>query len=255
MPILSALSFLTRLPLPPRPMEEVARSMALFPLAGALVGLLLALAASGLALARLDPLLSAALLLVALYGLTGVHHFDGLVDFADAVAKKGSAEERMEVLRDPNIGAGGALAALLSLLLLGAATSHAALLAVDPTLALALFVPVEAGAKHAMVVAAALGRPLGSGSGREFIGAATAARLAISFALTAALTLGLWIAVFGADLPALLPPFALLAAGHILPKAVVATAHSTLDGVNGDVLGAVNEVARPTLLALAIALR
>ncbi len=253
MGLLAVLSFLTRLRTGPRAMEEVARSMAVFPLVGGFVGLLLALAASGLARVPLDPPLSAALLLVVLYGLTGIHHFDGLVDFADAVGKKGTAEERIEVLSDPNVGAAGVLAGGLSLLVLWAAASQATLLAIDPPIALALFIPAEAGAKHAMVVAAALGRPLGRGSGRTFLKEATTARLLASFALVAALTLGLWALVFGTNLYSLLAAVALLAAGHLVPKAVVATAHSTLDGVNGDVLGAVNEVSRAALLALGVA--
>lgn len=253
MGLLPALSFLTRFRTGPRTMDEVARSMAAFPLAGAFIGLLIALAASGLARVPLDPLLSAALLLVLLYFLTGIPHFDGLVDFADAVAKKGSAEERLKVLSDPNVGAGGVLAGGLSLLVLWAAAAQAALLSIDPSIALALFIPVEAGAKHSMVFAAALGRPLGRGSGRTFLKEATTGRLVASLTLTAALTLGLWTWTFGANLSSLLPAMALLAAGHFVPKAVVETAHRTLDGVNGDVLGAVNEISRAALLALAVA--
>ncbi len=253
MGLLPALSFLTRFRTGPRSMEEVARSMAAFPIAGAFIGLLLALAASGLARVPLDPLLSAALLLVLLYSLTGIPHFDGLVDFADAVAKQGTVEQRLKVLQDPGAGAAGVLAGGLTLLVLWAATTQAALLAIDPSIALALFIPVEAGAKHSMVVAAALGRPMGRGSGRVFLGQATAGRLLVSFALTAALTHGLWILVFGANLSSLLPAMALLAAGHFIPRAAVSTAHRTLDGVNGDVLGAINEISRAALLALAVA--
>lgn len=253
MGLLDVLAFLTRLPVGPRSIEGVGKSMWAFPLAGLLIAPPLALAAYGLISTGLDNLLTAALLVALLYLLTGIHHFDGLVDFADAAAKKGSPEERLEVMRDPAVGAAGLLAGALTLLLLWAAAAQVGRL-LDFAILLALLGSAEMGAKHAMVVAAASGRPAGRGSGRAFLGEATAMRLIGSFALTALLTFGLWGWAFGFTPPGLLPAAILLLVGHVVPKAVVAAAHRTLGGVNGDVLGATNELARAALLVVAVAL-
>lgn len=254
MSLFDVLAFLTRLPVGPRSIEGVGKSMWLFPVAGLLITLPLALAAYGLALAGIDTLLTAALLLALLYLLTGIHHFDGLVDFADAVAKKGSPEERRKVLRDPAVGAAGLLAGVLTLLVLGAA-AHRAAGFLDFGILLALFASAEAGAKHSMVAAAASGRPLGEGSGKTFLGEATTSRLLLSFVLAALLTFGLWGWVFGfTPSGGLLPAAALLFLGHLIPKFVAAVAHRTLGGVNGDVLGATNELTRAALLATGVAL-
>ncbi|MEM3164645.1 MAG: adenosylcobinamide-GDP ribazoletransferase [Halobacteria archaeon] len=252
MGLLDVLAFLTRLPVGPRPMEGVGKSMQFFPVAGLLIALPLALAAYGLALASIGTLLTAALLLALLYLLTGIHHFDGLVDFADAIAKKGSPEERRKVLRDPAVGAAGLLAGILTLLVLAAA-AHRAAGFLNFGILLALFASAEAGAKHAMVVAAAFGRPFGEGSGRAFLEEATVARLLLSFTLTALLTFGLWGWTFGfTPSGGLLPAAALLGAGHLVPRLGVAAAHRTLGGVNGDVLGAIHEISRAVLLAAAV---
>ena len=254
MSLLDVLAFLTRLPVGPRTMEGVGKSMWAFPLAGLLIALPLALAAYGLISAGLDPLLTAALLLALLYLLTGIHHFDGLVDFADAAAKKGGPEERLKVLRDPAVGAAGFLAGLLTLLLLWSAAVEAARL-LDFAILLALFGSAEVGAKHAMVVAAAFGRPAGQGSGATFLGEVTAGRLLGSFLLTVALTFGLWGWALGFGVPGgLLPAAILLMVGHLLPKLIEGSARRTLGGVTGDVLGATNELARAALLVSAVVL-
>lgn len=251
MPLLAALSFLTRFRLGPHSMEEVGRSMALFPLVGALIGLLLASASLLLDqvprnLGFFHPLL----LLVLLYATTGVHHFDGLTDLADGLAATGPRESKLKALRDPALGAGGLLAGGLALLALFSAFRDVAGTGLQASIA--LLVPAEMGAKHAMVLGALLGKPLGEGSGREFMAHASAPRVLASFLLTAAATVGLWLWAFGAS--GLLPAAVLLTAGHLVTKAVVTSAHRGLRGVNGDVLGACNEVTRVVLLGLSVIL-
>lgn len=265
MALLDVLAFLTRFPVGPRSWEGVGRSMHLFPVVGALVGTLLALAAYGLGLAGLPSTIAAALLLALLYGLTGVLHFDGLVDLADAAARGGGPEERRKALRDPAVGAAGLLAGVLLLLVLWAAVAHAVLWAAAagavgspaapiflPSLPalLAFFVSAEAGAKHAMVAAATIGRPLEAGSGRTFLGEATRGRFLTSLALASTLAFGPWGWAVGFTPGGLLPVAALLLVAHAVPVVAVGSAHRTVGGVNGDVLGAVNETTRAALLVL-----
>ncbi|WP_425148070.1 adenosylcobinamide-GDP ribazoletransferase [Deinococcus sp.] len=133
-PALLALTFLTTLPLP-QVMDiqegEFARASGYYPLAGWAVG---GLAALTLWLPLPVPAgVKAALVLAVWLAATGLLHFDGLVDTADAVFAMKTPERRLEILRDVHVGAfglaTGGLALLLLWSLLGTARPGDALLA------------------------------------------------------------------------------------------------------------------------------
>ena len=112
---LQALSFLTVLPMGrlPIPGEKgLARSMAFFPLAGLLIGLLLAIAYFVLSF-----LFSKSLVLWLTLGclalLTRCLHLDGFADTIDGFAAGGPKEKILEVMRDSRIGAFGVVALIL----------------------------------------------------------------------------------------------------------------------------------------------
>jgi adenosylcobinamide-GDP ribazoletransferase len=112
---LRALSFLTILPvgqisLPEE--KELARSMAVFPLAGLVIGLLLAIGYYLLSLILPKPVtlwLTIGLLALLTRGL----HLDGFADTIDGLAAGGPKEKILEVMRDSRIGAFGVIALIL----------------------------------------------------------------------------------------------------------------------------------------------
>lgn len=106
-----ALRFLTVLPVPGRHRPPGAAQLLAFPLVGVLVGLVWVAVLSGDALLPV-PLL-AALVLVADALLTGGLHLDALADVTDGVASRRRGDAALEVMRDPSVGAGGALALVL----------------------------------------------------------------------------------------------------------------------------------------------
>lgn len=114
-----ALAFLTRLPVRVDAGEEcsVGRSVAFFPLVGVLLGATLAALAwllDGRLPASVLAVLAAALLAI----VTGALHLDGVADTFDALGAPGADRARMlEILRDSRIGAHGATALLLVVLL------------------------------------------------------------------------------------------------------------------------------------------
>ena len=129
-----ALTFLTTLPLP-HILEirdgDFARASGFYPLAGWAVGGLTALV---LWLPLPIPAgVHAALALTCWLAATGLLHFDGLVDTADAVFAMKSPERRLEILRDVHVGAFGLATGGLALLiwwsLLGSARPAEVLLA------------------------------------------------------------------------------------------------------------------------------
>lgn len=112
-----ALQFMTRLPFPAVTADEgdFARAIRWFPVAGALVGLVVA--AGGWAGAHRDPWAGALFALLAWVGVTGALHLDGLGDIVDAVGAAHRDRERLsEVLADPHVGSFGVTAIVLQLI-------------------------------------------------------------------------------------------------------------------------------------------
>jgi adenosylcobinamide-GDP ribazoletransferase len=115
--LLTAVQFLTRLPVPSGPYEQnsLARAVKFFPIVGLLIGsgsvLLYRLLAPHL------PLTIVALLVVIyLVAITGCLHEDGLADSVDAFGGGWERERVLEIMRDSRIGSYGAASLALSLL-------------------------------------------------------------------------------------------------------------------------------------------
>ena len=104
--------FLTILPVPGMPATSenaIASGIPLFPLAGAVIGALLA--GVGLASGALWDGLVRSVLIVTAWGiLTSGLHLDGLSDTFDGVMSWRSRERKLEIMKDSRIGAMGALA-------------------------------------------------------------------------------------------------------------------------------------------------
>ncbi len=118
-PLGEALRFLTLLPvpgLPPTSERAMVAAIPWFPLAGAVIGLLL-LPWGVLAGWAWDDGVRAALLVVIWGVITSGLHLDGLSDTFDAVMSWRSRERKLEIMKDSRIGAMGALAIVAVLLL------------------------------------------------------------------------------------------------------------------------------------------
>lgn len=145
-----AFSLLTTLPLPaPARWQpgDSGRAAGWFSLAGLVVGLLVA-GIHGLSGQFLPPLVTGALALTAWAALTGGLHLDGLADCADGLAYPGAPEKRLEIMKDPRLGAFGAIGLGLALLLKFAALaslSPASLPALPLAAALARWCILPAG--------------------------------------------------------------------------------------------------------------
>lgn len=110
--ISSVVSFLTIIPSKGAELEVVGRNMYLFPIAGALIGLLVGGAGYGLSL-YVQPLIVGLALTGALVILTGIHHTDALCDFADGMMAKGTKEKKLKAMRDPAVGSAGVVTIVL----------------------------------------------------------------------------------------------------------------------------------------------
>ncbi len=107
----AALGFLTVLPLGKNIEWNGQRMLAWFPVAGLVLGVLLALWDTLLGLLA-GPALRAVLDVLFLVALTGGLHLDGLADAADGLLGHRGRERALEIMRDSRIGAWGVLALL-----------------------------------------------------------------------------------------------------------------------------------------------
>jgi adenosylcobinamide-GDP ribazoletransferase len=114
------ISVCTRLPLPfSAPIEscDVARASWAFPLAGFVVGGAGALVHATALGVKLPAALAAGLALSATLLVTGCLHEDGLADTADGLGGGQDRARKLEIMRDSRLGAYGACALMMSLLL------------------------------------------------------------------------------------------------------------------------------------------
>ena len=117
---IKALQFFTRIPLPSR-LSSMAdhstgleKSAAHFPIAGLVIGLLLA--ALFLVLSwLLPPVLASGLTIAAGMVISGALHEDGLADCADGLGGSSKPERALEIMKDSRIGAFGASALIFSI--------------------------------------------------------------------------------------------------------------------------------------------
>ena len=249
-----AFTFLTRVPMPgaaPADWHAFRRSPWTFPVVGAAVG-----AVAGLALLLPSPWTAAAGYLVALYLLTGVTHADGLADLGDAVAAH-DPDRRLSVLKDADLGVGGALALGLTLLATtlgalalatgsvdgagGTGGSGASGDALAVTAAFGIVLAAEVGAKAGMALLACLGTPAHEGLGSAVVDEADPR----SVVTVAAVSVPALLAAPSGALPSVA---AALLAGPAVSLVLLARVRPWLGGVSGDVFGAANELGRAAAL-------
>lgn len=240
--LLVAIGFLTRVPVPVAHVSTLMRVGWAFPVVGAGVGLVGG-AITSVALDLGLPVAAAAILaLAATAVLTGALHEDGLADLADGFGGGRSKERTIEIMRDSSIGAFGVLA-----LVLVTALKVSALVSI-------LGGAEGGGAVAALVVAHAVGRgilvpvadlvPPAASSGLAHGAGRPSREVTLATCIvTAAIALVM--------LPATATAAAILAA-VVVAFAVSVLARRRLDGITGDVLGAIEQIAETAvLLALA----
>ncbi|MEZ5774920.1 MAG: adenosylcobinamide-GDP ribazoletransferase [Hyphomicrobiaceae bacterium] len=239
-----AFGLLTRIPVPTLEAvaaTEIGRSVWAFPLAGALVGMLGAIAYSLAYAAGLDATVSAVVALAVTIIATGAFHEDGLADFCDGIGGGRTRERKLEIMRDSRIGSYGALALFLSL---GLRWSALQMLALPNYVAPALIL-CHGGARGLIGIVYLLAGParpdgLAAGAGRP-----PAVAMVAGLAIAAALALLL--------LP-LVPALAALAAGAAAVALVTLVARVQVGGYTGDTIGAAEQIAEIAMLIVVAAL-
>lgn len=234
--IRSLLSFLTILPVgKDYDINYIARHMFLFPVAGAIIGLLVGSFAFGLSLI-MQSLFVGLITTAALFILTGAHHTDALSDFADGLMAKGSKDSKRKVMRDPSAGSAGVTALVLYL----AGTVIALSMMGGYGLFRAIIVS-EVIAKYVMVLQANRGIAAWEGIGSPFT---QQMKNKAKFLVATAITVP--IAYFVGGLGGIYALGAAVAIAFVLLK----VSNRSFGGVSGDVFGASNEITRLSSLIM-----
>ena len=225
----SIFSFLTIIPTSNANLETVAKYMYLFPIVGIAIGLVVGSIGFGISF-FLDPLIVSLLVVASLALITGIHHTDGLADFADGLMVKGSKEKKLAAMKDLATGSAGIVAIVLYLVGLIVAFS----LSSGYQLFLAILLS-EIIAKYSMVLMASLGKSASMGSNSPFVELMKNRK---KLAITTVIALIPLIALGGTS------GLIVFAVGTTFTLFLLASSTRSFGGITGDILGATNELSR-----------
>ncbi|MEM0498608.1 MAG: adenosylcobinamide-GDP ribazoletransferase [Methanothrix sp.] len=218
--------------------EALMRHVYVFPVIGMALGLIFAAVAYLLGL-FLPGDITAICILIAIYWVCGINHIDGLADFGDGVTAHGSTEKKIRAMKDVNLGSGGAVFVIVTLLAL-----FSAIRSMDNAVLPAALVVSEISAKQSMLAFAAFTEPFHSGLGqimidrtgkREFIIALIISSTASALILK---TAGLIMLIFS-----------IISALYL-----ARVSRRNFGGGSGDGIGASNEIGRAVALCSALVL-
>jgi len=231
----SVFSFLTIIPVNNTDLQTVAKYMYIFPIVGILIGLLVGSFALGLSL-FLDPLIVSLLVVGALTVITGIHHTDGLSDFADGLMTQGKKEKKLQAMKDVFTGSAGTVSIILYIV--------GMIIAISLMSGFVLFQAIllsEILAKFSMVLQASIGRSAAVGSNSPFVQIMRdKKRLAIAGIITL-----IPLVVIGETTGLIV-----FASAIVITMFILAISTRSFGGITGDVLGATNEITRLSSLVI-----
>jgi adenosylcobinamide-GDP ribazoletransferase len=227
--LIALLQFATILPLgKPRDLEHFARHSYLYPLAGYVIGGLVVIVVYWIP----SRTIAAGVAVAGVLFLSGCNHFDGLLDFGDAIMAQGDREKRIRALTDRQVGAGGVAVGIATTLLL-----FAGLLASESIVAAVLI--GEVCAKFSMALLTTIGTPFQDGVHSYFH------RFSHPYFPLIAFVLCIPLILLRVSFGQLVTAVSLMV---LCPMVIFWISERLFGGVNGDVVGACNEITRAFII-------
>ena len=242
-----------------RDMDSMEQRFHAVPIVGVLFGVLILvelvlLSEMQRCLGMGSGMLNAITIMLTVYAGSKFIHFDGLTDFGDGMIVSGQREDHVRALKDTLVGAGGIGVALIVTLTSFSVYSMAGLVC------LFLAAPLtEVLVKNGMVFAAAFDKPGNGMAGRQV--AMTTRDSAIRSIMVSVvcgcvlLVLGVLLCnlIWNIDLEDVMGAGVLMLIVGLIVSSVVGcimarTANRNFGMVNGDILGATNEISRPAVM-------
>lgn len=230
------LQFLTKLPLPfniEADEEDFSKGVIYFPLVGLIIGLLLAGTYVGV-LSISNSMIASVFVVAFEVFLTGGLHLDGLADTFDGLYSYRDKERMLEIMKDSRVGTNGVLILVLGivakLVLIYSLDAPIEVLIVMPVVSRLMVVMMSRFSKYARE----------NGMGGFFIGKTTTLQLIIATIMTIAVHL--------------IRPELLIVSVIVTVLALIYRYHvyTKIDGITGDVLGAIVEMSEVFFLLIYI---
>ena len=237
--ISSVFSFLTIIPSNNTNLETVAKYMHVFPIIGIAIGLLIGSIGFGLSF-FLEPLVVSLLVVVSIAIITGIHHTDGLADFADGLMTRGTKEKKRNAMKDLSTGSAGIVSVVLSIV--------GVIIALSLTTGYELFQAIllsEILAKFSMVLMASIGKSAAVGSNSPFMQIMKDKRRLVAAGVITIIPL----VVIGGTTGLIL-----FGASIGVTLFLIGLSTRSFGGITGDVLGAANELTRLSSLLIFVSL-
>jgi len=240
---LSALRFLTSIPTPwwrGASLKEFAGSLPYYPVIGLLIGIILA-AVYWLASLLLPVWVSSAIVVTAMVVVTGGMHLDGLIDAVDGVAASHKDPDiGKDVMKKPGIGAFGAVAVFIVLVLKIVLVAN---IPDDWMVGTLIILPVVSRWTMVYTVFAyPYARPQGAGNELKQATGWSSLMLATVTTLAIAVVIAGW-AVLAIVIPVWL--FTIMAANYFSRR---------FNGLTGDTYGAISELSEVLILLVIVLL-
>ncbi|WP_214044919.1 adenosylcobinamide-GDP ribazoletransferase [Methanomethylovorans sp.] len=253
----SGFGFLSTIPvgLTMEGLDEFFKRTYLHIFVGAFLGLLMGIFAF-LTIMVLPQQISAIMIVVFVYYLTGLNHLDGLADFGDGLTAHGSVEKKIRALKDIGLGIGGVgfctmgilafYSSIVSLRSEALVFSGNDMLYTAKILLCSMLV-AEVSAMQCMLTIAAFGKSLHEGLGSILVQKTTLPKYVVGLTGSviicslALIPLGIWHGGLIALIAAIISAFIILN---------ISNRH--FGGMNGDVIGTSNEIGRTVALIVIV---
>jgi len=229
--MLSLISFFTKIP-SKGTIENASRETYLLPLIALIISLPPALLFYYFSF--LPSFIRAILGILIIYAINGLIHLDGLADFSDGVMVKGPVEKKVMALKDVNTGIAGLFSVLFVLLI-----EIFSLISIKVTLinVLGFFIISEFSAKFSML-GGLLNKPEGEGLGSLFQKNFKKYYIPISIAITIPLFFLFHFLYF------------ISFTGFVVSAIISIAGKRNFGMVNGDCIGAMNEISRALTMVI-----
>lgn len=235
----SVFSFLTIIPYSNTTLENIAKYMYFFPIVGIAIGFLVGSFGFGLSF-FLDPLIVSLLVVASIAIITGIHHTDGLADFADGLMVKGTKDKKLNAMKDLSTGSAGIVVIVLYIVSL--------IITISLTTGFDLFKAIvisEILSKFSMVLMASLGNSASLGSNSPFV---------IFMKDKKKLTIAFIIMIIPVIVIGETTGLVMLGVAFTLTIFLLSLSTRSFGGITGDVLGATNELTRLASLMVFVSL-
>ncbi|MGC8663280.1 MAG: adenosylcobinamide-GDP ribazoletransferase [Thermoplasmata archaeon] len=223
--MLSLISFFTNIPSKGN-LEKASRETFLLPLIALIISFPAAMVFYFL---NFIPLIIRAIFaILVIYAINGLLHLDGLADFSDGLMVKGSKEKKIKALKDVNTGIAGLFSVLFVIIV---EISSLYSLKISMINVFSFFIVSEFSAKFSMLLG------LTNHGGGEGLGALFERNFKSWYLLTAVLISAPFIFLFGYK-------YFFSFSGFIISAIISLICKRNFAMVNGDCLGAMNEISR-----------